>query len=434
MSAETEGIDWSADTSAKITPEHIERARVLIGYDEPSSQQQQVSVANEDNIRTFAYSYGSDNPLHCDPDYASQTRWGGVIAPGTMVIAMGAPLLGDRRPEAIARAKKGLLQGIHQIHSATEWEWYRPVRPGDTIYRFGGQESIEVKQSEFAGTSVLRTSRDVLMNQRAEPVCVYRHLLIHSERATAANRGKYKGTEPAHYTDEDIAAIDAIYAAEKVRGAEPRYWEDIEAGDSLGTMAKGPLTLSDIICLHTTGFALLPFGPATSRLAYKRRLQMPKAFVKNERGIPDTVMRMHWDDNWARAVGSPMAYDYGFQRELWLYHYLTDWCGDDAIVLRMRSEIRKFNYLGDFQKITGEVTDKRIDNGRAVIDVAARFVSQRGETTMAATATVALPSRTHGEARYPDPPGDITERAKAILARHHELRALKAKKRATGNP
>ena len=39
--------------------------------------------------------------------------------------------------------------------------------------------------------------------------------------------------------------------------------------------------------------------------------------------------------DWARAVGSPMAYDYGFQRELWLYHYLTDWCGDDGIVLRM---------------------------------------------------------------------------------------------------
>jgi acyl dehydratase len=402
---------------------------MLIGFDEPAAQQQQVSVANEDNIRAFAHSYGCDNPLYCDPDYASQTRWGGIIAPGTMVIAMGASLLGDPRPEAIARAKKGLLQGIHQIHSATDWEWYRPVRPGDTIYRFGGQESVEVKQSEFAGTTVLRTSRDVLINQHAEPVCMQRHLLIHSERATAANRGKYKSTEPAHYTDEDLAAIDAIYAAEQVRGAEPRYWEDVEASESLGAMAKGPLTVSDIICLHTTGFAMYPFGPATGRIAYKRRLQMPKAFVKNGRGIPDTVMRMHWDDDWARAVGSPMAYDYGFQRELWLYHYLTDWCGDDGIVLRMRSEIRKFNYIGDFQKITGEVTDRRVEDGRTVVDLAVRFVSQREETTMAATATVALPSRRYGEARYPDPPLNITERSKAILTRHHELRALRAAKR-----
>ena len=414
-------VDWSKDTGAKITPEHIERARLLIGYDEPWSQRQQVTVASEDNIRAFAFSYGCDNPLYCDPEYARETRWGGVIAPGTMIITMGAPLRGDPRPEALARAKKHLFQGIHQLHSATEWEWYGTIRPGDTIYRFGGQESLEVKQSEFAGTSVLRTSRDVLMNQSAEVICVQRSLMVLSERATAAKRGKYKNIEPAHYSDDDIAAIDAIYAAEKVRGAEPRVFEDIEAGETLGVMAKGPLTLSDIICLHTSGFGLYPFGPATSRIAYKRRLQMPRAFVKNARGIPDTIMRMHWDDDWARAIGSPMAYDYGFQRELWLYHYLTDWCGDDAIVLRMRSEMRKFNYLGDMQKITGEVAGKRSENGRALADVSIRFVSQRGETTMEATATIALPSRTQGQAHYPDPPPDTSARAQALLARHREL-------------
>ena len=74
----------------------------------------------------------------------------------------------------------------------------------------------------------------------------------------------------------------------------------------MGEMAKGPLTVSDIICLHSTGFALLPFGPATSRVAYKRRQKMPASFVKNERGIPDTIMRMHWDDDWARYLADSM--------------------------------------------------------------------------------------------------------------------------------
>lgn len=421
MSGQSRRIDWRAATSAQITPEQIERAKSLVGYYEAVTRREQMTVASEDNIRAFALSYGSDNPLHCDREYARGTRWGDLIAPGTMIVAMNAPLRSDPRPEEIQRAKKGLFKGIHALHSATEWEFYRPIRPGDTVYGFRGFESVEVKRSEFAGTSVLRTSRDVKMNQRGEVCTVMRSLQVHSERSTAAKRGKYMNIEPAFYTDEDLEAIDAIYAAEQVRGAAPRYWEDVALGDSLGVMGKGPLTVSDIICMHSTGFALLPFGPTTSRLAFKRRQEMPAAFVKNAQGIPDTIMRMHWDDEWARALGSPMAYDYGFMRECWLYHYLTDWCGDDGIVLRMRSEMRKFNYLGDFQKITGEVIDKHTEYGCAVVDVKVRMTSQRGEVTMDAVATVALPSRQHGRAEYPSPPPDIAQQARQFLARHREL-------------
>jgi acyl dehydratase len=412
-------VDWSEHTNAKITDEDIERARLLIGYDEASSRRDNASVASVDNIRAYAISIGCDNPLYCDPDYARKTRWGDLIAPGTMLLRM--PLRGDPRPQAMARAKKGLFRGIHQVHSGTSWEWYRPIQPSDTVYSFTGEEGVDVKRSEFGGRTVFRTSRDVQFNQNAEIIGIQRTHVVHSERDTAANRGKYMDIEPAFYTDEDLAAIDAIYAAEQVRGAEPRYWEDVAIGDSLGVMGKGPLTVSDIICMHSTGFALLPFGPATSRLRYKARLKMPAAFVKTARGIPDTVMRMHWDDDWARALGAPMAYDYGFQRECWLNHYLTDWCGDDGIVLRMKSEIRKFNYLGDFQKISGEITDKRLEQGRATIDVAVRFVSQRGETTMEAVATLALPSSQYGQAKYPDPPEDLQAKAKVFLTRHHEL-------------
>jgi acyl dehydratase len=421
VTAEAQEADFSADTSARITEEHIERARLLLGYDEASALHQQITVAHADNIRAFALSYGDDNPLHCDPDYARRTRWGDVIAPGTMSIVMGAPLRGDPRPEAIARAKRHLFQGIHPFHSATEFEWYEPIRPGDAIYRFGGQEKLEVKTSEFGGHTVLRTTRDVIMNQHAQVKGVHRQLLILAERATATKRAKYMDIQPGRYSDEDIAAIDAIYAAEMVRGAEPRYWEDVAIGDSMGVMAKGPLTVTDIICMHTTGFAVSPFGLATSRVAYKRRRNMPRAFIKNSQGIPDTVIRIHWEDEWARQIGSPMAYDYGYMRECWLYHYLTDWCGDDGVVLRVRSEIRKFNYLGDVTTISGQVVDKHERDGRATIEATIGMVNQRGETTMKAVATIALPSRSHGEARFPDPPPDIVEKAKHFLARHHAL-------------
>ena len=122
---------WSHSTTAKITPDHIERAHFLVGYDEPSAVRQPVATPSEDSIRLFAMAYGSDNPLFCDADYARGTRWSGVIAPGPMVNIMGAPLRGDPRPDDIARAKKGLLKNIHMYHSGTEWEWCGPIRAGE---------------------------------------------------------------------------------------------------------------------------------------------------------------------------------------------------------------------------------------------------------------------------------------------------------------
>jgi hypothetical protein len=321
----------------------------------------------------------------------------------------------------MARAKKSLFKGIHQMHSGTSWEWYRPIRPGDWVYSFSGEESVDVKPSEYGGRTVLRVSRDVQFNQDAEVICIRRTLLIHSERDTGAKRGKYMGIEPASYTDEDLAAIDAIYAGERVRGAEPRHWEDVAIGDEMGTMGKGPLTVSDIIAMHSTGFALLPFGPMTGHIRYKHRQKMPAAYVKNDQGVPDTIMRMHWDGDWARALGSPMAYDYGFQRECWLAHFLTDWCGDDGFVLRMKSEMRKFNYLGDFQTVTGEIVGKHLDLGPPAVDAKVRMVNQRGETTLEALATIALPSRRHGLPDYPPPPADIAEKARHFLERHKAL-------------
>ena len=141
MTGKTRAVDWTTDTSARITDEHIGRARLLVGYDEALSRRENMTVASRDNIRAFALSYGDDNPLYCDADYARNTRWGEAIAPGPMAVMICAPLRGDPRPGDIARAKKGLFRGIHQLHSATEWEWYRPIRPGDTIYRYGGKRA-----------------------------------------------------------------------------------------------------------------------------------------------------------------------------------------------------------------------------------------------------------------------------------------------------
>jgi len=412
--------EWQKAVDYQIKDEDIERQHKLLGFEEAARTREYIQTATVDNIRNFAHGCGNDNPLHCEPAYAAGTRWGGVIAPGMMAGIINAPMLGDPVPDEIKTLRKSLFKGVHVFVSGSTWDWYRPIYPGDTLYSFNGDETCEVKESEFAGRSVITVRRDVKVNQRAEVVAVYRILRVLTERKTAAKKGKYADIKPATYTDEDIAKIEEVYAAECVRGRETRWYEDVQVGESLGKMAKGPLTVTDVICFHSGGYGFVPYAPTVGRLAHKNRKRIPAFYIKNEYGVPDVAQRLHWDPVWAQAIGNPMAYDYGVMRENYLYHYLTDWCGDDGLVLHVHDEIRKFNYMGDTQFITGEVTGKREEGGQNLIDVAVRFTNQRGDETVTATATLALPGR-GGVALYPEVPPDLAAKAVQMMARHWAL-------------
>lgn len=413
--------EWQKATAYEILDSDIERQRKLIGFEEPSKFAQYVRTFSEDSIRNWAYGCGDDNPLFTDPNYARKTRWGSVIAPGMMVGQVNKPLLGDPAPDEIKALKKSLFRGIHVFVSGSDWEFYRPAYPGDSVYSFSGEESCEVKQSEFAGRSVINVKRHVNMNQRGEVLSVYRVLSVLTERKTAAKKGKNLSIQPATWTDEEFQAIEDIYAAEQVQGGTKRMFESVETGDSLGLQAKGPLTVTDVVCFHAGGYGFVPYAPTVGRRAHKNRKRIAPFYVKNEHGVPDVAQRLHWDPVWAQAIGNPMAYDYGVMRENYLWCYLNDWAGDDAIITHVHDEVRKFNFMGDVQKVTGEVLAKRQDAGNDVVDVAVKFTNQRGEETVRGTATIALPSANRPLPLYPPVPDALSEKAARMMARHWEL-------------
>ena len=164
----------------------------------------------------------------------------------------------------------------------------------------------------------------------------------------------------------------------------------------------------------------MPYAPCVGRLASKNRRRIAPFYVKNEYGVPDVAQRLHWDPAWARLIGNPMAYDYAVMRENYIYHYLTDWCGDDGWVVRQNDQIRKFNYMGDTQMITGEVVAKRAEAGRFLVDVNVVMTNQRGEQTVKADATIALPSRSE-PVLLPPVPDDLQARVTQMWKRHGEL-------------
>ncbi|MGN5238562.1 FAS1-like dehydratase domain-containing protein [Rhodococcus sp. SJ-3] len=402
--------------------EDVQKAKDLVGVYHAVTQREQYTRATPDIMRNFARSYGDDNPLFVDEEYGLDTRWGGQIAPPMINIALTKDLLADPVPKDQRRPS---FRGIHVFVSGTTTDWYRPVYDGDTLYSFQGFEKVEEKQSEFAGRSLIVTRIHVQFNQRAEVVQTQRVITIHTERHESKKRKKYDAIEPASYTADEIAKIDEIYAAEQIRGANTRYFEDVAVGDTLGTMAKGPLTTTDMVVFHSGGYGFAPYTPTSSRLAYKNRQRIAAFYIPNEQGVPDVAQRIHWDSEYARSIGLPAAYDYGMMRDCWLSHFLTDWIGDEGWVESMSSQMRKFNYEGDTHTFTGEVVGKRVEGDRYLVDVELRGTSQRGEVTCPATATISLPSRETGLAVLPTAPVEFERVAAKMLKRSGELRAEK---------
>jgi hypothetical protein len=232
-------------------------------------------------------------------------------------------------------------------------------------------------------------------------------LMIRTDREKATKAKKYDETPIVPYTDEEIAAIDAVYAGERDRrrGDQPRHWEDVAEGDELGPLVKGPMRVTDMVCWHV-GMGMGLYGVKALRLGHDQRQKVPRFFRADDLNIPDVQQRVHWDQEWARRAGNPAIYDYGRMRETWLIHLCTDWMGDDAWLWKLDCELRRFNYVGDTHWLRGRVTRKHLAEGdRPAVDVDVWAENQRGEVTTPGHATILLPSRTHGDVRLPDVPG-----------------------------
>jgi acyl dehydratase len=198
----------------------------------------------------------------------------------------------------------------------------------------------------------------------------------------------------------------------------------VEVGEPLVPVAKGPLTMVDIIAMHM-GLGLSSSGIGPLRYNWRQRTKMPAFFVEDAYGVPDVVQRVHWDHARATQLGLPTSYDYGQMRTSWLIHLVTNWMGDDAWLWRLDCQSRAFNFMGDTTICSGEVMAKRIEDGHHVVDLRLAGTNQRGEVTAPGTATVILPSRAAGPVVLPTPPTDMAERGAALRTladRHHPER------------
>ena len=370
----------SAPAEGKITDEAIAAARDMIGL-QLRPEGPYLQDASADTLRNWCNGIGDLNPLYRDYGYGPATRFGTMVAHPMFPMAFGW----------VGRTRWG-LPGVHGFYAGNDWELFRHVRPGDRLTAIERVVGVEVKESKFSGRLVLQYVEASYYNQRGELVARCLGTCTRHERKAARDAGKYSDIVQHDYTDEDRDRIDQIVLDEpkNIRGANVRYWEDVQEGEELPTIARGPLSLMD-----TMGFLVGSGRGHTHGVILQAAVKHPGHFFRNPEaggGVEYTGIGHH-RESVAKEVGVPGTYDYGPQRSAWMATLVTNWMGDAGFLKRVRTQMRRFNIVGDTTFAKGKVVKKYVKDKSALVDIEIAAENQRGEVTTPGLATVALPSR-----------------------------------------
>jgi len=383
----------SADSEyGKMTDEAVARLQARMGKVYPI-EQPYVRFVNQDSITHVARAVGDTNPLYVDPAYARGTHYGKLVAPPAIFYAVAWGSWDLRRGQG--------LPGVHGLHSGDGWRYLRPVFEGDELHAEKELVTCEFKSGRQARKMLVQADEIRFFNQHDELVATQLMPAFRMERGDSKKTGKNASVERATYTAEEIARIDEELENERPRGAETRYWEDVEIGEPLDPVVKGPLTVPDMVAwLQGIGSPHVRAGKHW--LAYRQR--SPRVAVTDpETGIPQAVERVHWDGYMAAEIGMPSAYDYGSQRGGYATYFASLWHGDEGWLAELDVQYRGMVFLGDSYHLSGEVTEKwrGAESGNAYVKATWRSFNQRGEDSMPGTVVFALPSRDTGAVRFP---------------------------------
>lgn len=367
----------------KITEAGLSDLRKRIGVKITDTVEPWNYEATRDAIRHYAHGIGDDNPLWCDPAYAEKTRYGSIVALPSFLFTSSRIISGY----------VGGLSGVHAMWAGADWTWHKPVLRNDSITTEAYLKDLIEHQTRFAGRSFQQVYHVDFFNQKGDKVAECDSWVFRTDRDEARERGtKYTEArgrvEP--FTDEQLAELYKLYEAEQVRGATPRYWEDVQEGDALPRMMKGPMTVTGFIC-YAQGWGGLYIR--ANKLAWKMQSKHPGLGIKNRFNVPDCPERVHWDEAFALEVGAPGAYDYGPERCSWLTHQLTNWMGDDGFLRKSKCQIRRHNPDGDVVLIDATVSRKFVEDGKHLVEITQKAQTHRGELSASGAAIVELPTR-----------------------------------------
>jgi acyl dehydratase len=374
----------SQEQFPKITEAGLEALRQRIGVKIENTAEPWCYEATRDNIRHYAHGIGDDNPLWCDPTYAKQTQYGGIIAPPSFLYATSRIISGY----------VGGLSGVHAMWSGSDWTWHKPVVRNTEVRTEAWLKDLVEHDTRFAGRAIQQIYQVNFYNSEGDLLAEADSWCFRTDRDHAREKGtkytKERSGEQRVYTQDELDVFNKYYEQEEIRGATPRYWDDVKEGEELPTMVKGPMTVTGFIA-YAQGWGGLYIR--ANKLAWQQQSKHPGLGIKNSRGIPDCPERVHWEEEFALEVGAPGAYDYGPERCSWLTHQITNWMGDDGFLQKAKCQVRRHNPVGDIILIHSQVVRKFVEDGKHLVEISQRAVNQDEEMSAIGSAVVELPRR-----------------------------------------
>ena len=337
--------------------------------------------ASKEAIRNYALGIGDINPLWRDEEYARQTAYKSIVAPPGWYYSVF--------PTWVSQG----LAGVHAFHSGNDWSFYKPVFYGDTITPESIFTGFDVRSSRFAGKTVREYEQANFYNQRGELVASTDLWIIRAERAAARKTGRYTSIKLPHpWKEDELKKVDEDILSEQIRGNNTRYWEDVEVGEELTPVVKGPFGLTDIIAFCVGAAPVQIMAHHASLELYKRHpawgFRDPATYAW------EPIYGVHYNKAAANAAGLPYPYDVGTQRQSFVIHLITNWMGDDGWLKKNYAEYRRFFYLSDALWLKGTVVRKYVDeDGDYCVGIKTSGINQRSEDTVPGYSIVALPSR-----------------------------------------
>lgn len=144
----------------------------LIGLTGP----QYVFEVEKRHIRQFAEAIGDSNPLYVDEEYAKSTIYGGIIAPPSFPVAIGADSgQGVELP----------LDYSRMLHGEQEFIYHRPIRAGDRLSCQMKVTDVYEKEGKNGPMQFLVMDTE-MMDEEGELVVISRTNIIY--RAVASSK------------------------------------------------------------------------------------------------------------------------------------------------------------------------------------------------------------------------------------------------------
>ena len=342
----------TASRFPKITEEGLNDLRKRIGVKITDTVEPWNYEATRDAIRHYAHGIGDDNPLWCDPAYAQKTRYGSIVALPSFLFTSSR----------IVSGYVGGLSGVHAMWAGADWTWHKPVLRNDLITTEAYLKDLIEHQTRFAGRSFQQIYHVDFFNQKGDKVAECDSWVFRTDRDEARERGtKYTEArgrvEP--FTDQQLAELYKLYEAEQIRGATPRYWEDVKEGDALPEVKVANLTRTD--------------------------------FVKYA-GASGDFNPIHHDQTFAEASGNPTVFAMGMLNAGILSRVVTAFAGRPN-VRRYKVRFATRVWPGDDIVCRGRVTKKLAQGGEKLVEGELEAVNQKGETLISGSFVAALPSR-----------------------------------------